>query len=117
MSWITIVLLGALTAASCELFSEPGLGDIAYAGETTLCVGDTVPILLRAGGVVLADASLEVISTDPARVAVVAGGTSIAALQQGGNPQLRIWLLSSWVTDTGPTLVQPIDVRSGGGCT
>lgn len=112
--WIPVVLLAVAIQGGCDLFSEPGLADVdlEYTGQTSLSCGDTVPVEVRAevGGVVLGNPRLAVTSSAPGKVEVLAGGEAIHALDTGGSPQLVIQLLTSWATDSVPTIRQGIQV-------
>ncbi|MGH7675949.1 MAG: hypothetical protein ACREMV_11825 [Gemmatimonadales bacterium] len=119
VSWITVVVLGALTAASCELFSEPGLQNVSlqYIGCTRLPPDSTAAfqVIVRVGGVVIPEPPFDITSSNTAVLVVVPSGDSIRSLNQNGTPTLTVRYLTSWATDSAPTLTQEIQVNPGGG--
>ncbi len=123
--WIPLFVLGAAAQAGCDLFSAPGLQEItlAYVGCTRLPRDTTATfqVIVRAGDVLIADPRLDVSSSDTGLVRIVVSpgaGVLDGLLETGssnGQSTLTIRFLSSWVTDSAPTLAQNIQVNPGGG--
>lgn len=85
---------------------------ITYQGDTLLTVGDTVPVTITVavGGTPIPHPRLQVTSSSPTVLAVSAGQDSLVALAQGKDT-LTVRLQSSILTDSAPTLIQPLRVR------
>lgn len=77
-----------------------------------LTVGDTVPvsIVVTVGGTPVPNPRLLITSSSPTVLAVSAGQDSLVALAQGRDT-LTVRLQSSILTDSTPTLIQPLRVR------
>jgi len=119
--WILLFVLGAAAQAGCDVFSAPGLQDIdlEYVGCTRLPQDTTAAflVIVRADGAPLADPRLAVTSSDTGlvRVTLAPGGGVLETGSSNGQSTLTIRFLSSWVTDSAPTLAQNIQVNPGGG--
>jgi hypothetical protein len=110
-------LVAGTAAWACGLshvFSSSELAAvvITYQGDTVLTVGDTVPvdIAVTVGGAPVPHPRLEITSSNPTIVAVSVGRDTLAALAQGKDT-LTVRLRSSILTDSAPTLIQPLRVR------
>jgi len=108
---------GGIAALACglsDVFRSSGLEAVAltYVGDTVLTLGDTVPfsVTVVAAGIRLSQPHLRVMSSDTARIALTAGLDSLIARRQG-TAALTIQVESSMLTDTAPTLVQPLRVK------
>jgi len=117
--WIPVLVLAAAAQAGCDLFSAPGLQDIelSYVGCTRLPQDTTAAflVMVRAGGAPIADPRLAVTSSDTGlvRVTLAPGGGVLETGSSNGQSTLTIQFLSSWVTDSAPTLAQDIRVNPG----
>lgn len=107
--------LGAL--AACRLpdaFAAPGLEPVVltYQSDTVLTQGTTVALVIAVSvnGVPVLNPRLTLTSSDTTILAVTAGGDSLAALALG-RAVLTVRLESSMLTDSLPTLAQPLRVR------
>lgn len=112
-----ILALGGIAGVGCglaEVFASTGLEPVvlAYQGDTVVALGTTVPfsVIVQAGGATLAQPNLVVTSSDDARLTVTPGQDSLRAVGLG-KATLTIRLESSILTDSAPTLLQPIRVR------
>ncbi len=110
-------LLAGTTVAACglsDVFSSPEVEAVVltYQGDTLLTAGATVPftVAVTVGGTPVPDAGLQITSSNPTVVAVSAGQDSLVALATGRDT-LTIRLQSSILTDSAPTLIQPLRVR------
>jgi hypothetical protein len=112
-------VLAAVALAGCDLLSTPGLEDVTleYIGCTRLPRDTTAAfsVIVRAAGAVVPDPRLDITSSDPSILVVVPPGDSIRSLDQNGTSTLTIRFLSSWFTDSIPTLAQNVQVNPGGG--
>ncbi len=119
------VSLAALVAASiglagsgaCRLpdaFAAPRLEPVVltYLGDTLPSVGTTIPAVIgvSVNGVAVPNPRLSLTSSDTTILAVSAGGDSLAA-RSLGRVTLTVRLESSVLTDSLPTLDQPLRVR------
>ena len=120
-----LVHLVALVAASSGLaavgacglpdaFAAPRVEPVVltYLGDTTPARGTTIPVVIgvSAQGVPVSNPRLALSSSDTTILAVTAGGDSLAARRQG-RATLTVRLESSVLTDSLPTLTQPLRVR------
>jgi len=108
---------GGIAALACglsDVFRSSGLEAVALTsvGDTVLTLGDTVPfsVTVEAAGIRLSQPHLRAMSSDTARIALTAGLDSLIARRQG-TAALTIQVESSMLTDTAPTLVQPLRVK------
>jgi hypothetical protein len=113
---LTFVVAAGMAALACglaDVFKSPGLESVVvkYQGDTVLTRGTTVPftVTVAAGGVVLNQPRLSVVSSDTTIVRVT-GRDSLVA-RRVGPVTLMIQLESSFLTDSAPTLAQPLRVR------
>lgn len=108
-----IVASLALGCGIADLFSSEQIGDIVvtYNGPTVLAVGDTAAISVSvvAGGALMSDARVSIISANPTILALSAHSDTIVALDKGWDT-LTIRVVASIFTDTLPTVLQPIRV-------
>jgi hypothetical protein len=111
--------LAGVTAAACglgDVFATPGPANvlIRYCGDTTLQTGVVAATLLRASanGVPLSSPRLRFSISDTTILRVIAAGESIVG-KQPGRATLTVQLESSMLTDTLPTLAQPLHVIGG----
>jgi hypothetical protein len=116
--WTALVAVSSGVAASggCRLpdaFAAPRLEPVVltYLGDSTPARGTTIPAVIgvSVNGVPVPNPRLALSSSDTTILAVTAGGDSLAALALG-RVTLTVRLESS-VTDSLPTLAQPLRVR------
>jgi hypothetical protein len=104
-------------AAACglsDVFSSPGLEAvvITYQGPAVLTAGTTVPfsITVAVNGTPLSNPRLQITLSNPTTVALTAGQDSLVALSQGKDT-LTVRLQSSILTDSAPTIIQPLRIQ------
>lgn len=110
--------LAALAAlAACRLpdaFAAPGLEPVVltYLSDTALTQGTTVALVIAVSvnGVPVPNPRLTLSSSDTTIVAITAAGDSLAA-RALGRAVLTVRLESSVLTDSLPTLAQPLRVK------
>lgn len=108
--------LGGIAMLACgfgDLFRSPGVGDVVlrYTGPDVLRVGDRAPIAVTVtvGGASFSNPRLSVTSSDTTIIAVVPTGDTLVARSQG-HDTLTIKFITSILTDSLPTLLQPVRV-------
>lgn len=108
-----IVVSLTLGCGIADLFSSDQIGDIvvSYNGPTVLSVGDTaaISVSVTAGGALMPDARVSIVSANPTILALSAHSDTIVALDRGWDT-LTIRVVASIFTDTLPTILQPIRV-------
>ncbi len=114
---IAPALGGGIVILACgfgDLFRSPGVGDVVltYTGADVLNVGARVPIAVTVtvGGTSFPNPRLSVTSSDTTIVALSPNGDTLIAVAQG-HDTLTIKYLSSILTDSLPTLLQPVRVN------
>jgi hypothetical protein len=99
---------------ACEALAGPRVEPVVltYVGDSVLRKGTTVAavIAVTVNGAPLPNPRLVLRSSDPATLAVTAGGDSLAALKVGP-ATLTVRVESSILTDSMPTLSRALRVR------
>jgi len=114
--WGAVLATTFWMAASeaCDAFAGPRVEPVVvtFVGDTVLIRGTTVPavIAVTLNGATLPHPRLVLTSSDPTLLVVTAGGDSLAALKVGP-VILTVRVESSILTDSMPTLSQPLRVR------
>jgi hypothetical protein len=114
--WAGLLATGSWVAAlgACDAFAEPRVEPVVvtFVGDTELVRGTTVAVVIAVTvrGVPLPHPRLVLSSSDPTVVAVSTGGDSLSALRVGPDT-LTVRVESSILTDSLPTLAQPLRVR------
>ncbi len=107
--------IAALACGLSDVFRAPGLQRVTltYVGDTLLTLGDTVPltVTVEAAGAPVPGPRLRVTSSDTAVIGLTVGVDSLIARDRG-TAALTIRLESSILTDTAPTLVQRLRVKT-----
>ena len=110
----SIGLAGSGACRFPDAFAAPRLEPvvITYLGDSTPARGTTIPTVIgvSVNGVPVRNPRLALSSSDTTILAVTAGGDSLAALALG-RATLTVRLESSVLTDSLPTLDQPLRVR------
>jgi hypothetical protein len=117
IAWVGLLAAATSLAAiaGCSAFTgsrvEPVV--ITYLGDTVLTRGTTNPAVfaVTVHGAPLPRPRLVLTSSDPTIVAVTAGGDSLAA-RANGRATLLVSVESSILTDSQPTLSQPLRVKT-----
>lgn len=114
---IAPALGGGIVMVACgfgDLFRSPGVGDVVltYTGPDVLRVGDRVPIAVTVtvGGASFSNPRLSVTSSDTTIVGLTPNGDTLVARSQGRDT-LTITFITSILTDSLPTLLQPVRVN------
>jgi hypothetical protein len=109
-------LLGSLALVGCALtdvFDSPGpAADILFVfSDSTLAVGDTVPlvVVVRTAAGEFAAPRLRVTSLDPTLLQVTSRGDTLIGLGSG-RAFLEVQLMSSMITGAAPDTVHPFRV-------
>jgi len=114
--WAVLAATSSWLAAlgACDAFAGPRVEPVVltYVGDTVLIKGTTVAAALAVtvNGVPLPHPRFVLSSSDSTVVAVSAGGDSLTALRVGPDT-LTVRVESSILTDSLPTLSQPLRVR------
>ena len=117
VAWAALLATSAWLAAleACGAFAGPRVEPVVltYLGDTVLTRGTTKPavIAVTVHGAPLPHPRLALRSSDTAIVAVTAGGDSLAA-RANGRATLTVRVESSILTDSLPTLSQPLRVKT-----
>ena len=108
--------LAGVTAAACglaDVFSSPGPTGVVlhYGGDTTLFIGVVVPTRVTAlvSGVPVANPRLRYSSSDTLIIQLVHNGDSVVG-QKPGRATISVWLESSILSDSLPTLAESLRV-------
>ena len=111
---LVVCALAPLACNLADIFQSPGVEPvvISYTGDTVITRGTTVPlaIVVLAGGVAVPGPRLSVASMDTSIAQVTPGQDSLVALKIGPDT-LTITFVSSMLTDSARTLVQPVRVK------
>ncbi len=111
---LVVCALAPLACNLADVFQSPGVEPvvISYTGDTVITRGTTVPlaIVVLAGGVAVPGPRLSVASMDTSIAQVTPGQDSLVALKIGPDT-LTITFVSSMLTDSARTLVQPVRVK------
>ena len=117
VTWLALMVPSGIAALGCglaDVFRPAGLESVtlAYVGDTLLAAGDTVwfTVTVQADGVPLAQPRLRITSSDTSVIGLTGGLDSLIARNRG-TATLTMRLESSILSDTAPTLVQPLRVR------
>ena len=114
--WAGLVAMSAWLAGSsaCDAFADARVEPvvITYLGDSVLTRGTTAAfaVAVSANGASFPNPRLVFSSSDPAIFAITAGGDSLNA-KAVGRATLTVRVESSILTDSMPTLAQPIRVR------
>lgn len=114
---LALTLLTGIAATACglsDVFSSPKLETVVltYQGPSVLTQGERVPftVAVTVNGTPLPNPRLQITSSSPTVVAVTAGRDSLVALSQGKDT-LTVRLQSSILSDSAPTIIQPLRVQ------
>lgn len=108
--------LGGIAMLACgfgDLFRSPGVGDVVltYTGPDALNVGERVPVAVTVtvGGSTFSNPRLLITSSDTI-IALSPDGDTLIAVGRGLDT-LTIKFITSILTDSLPTLLQPVRVN------
>ncbi|SRR6266550_581706 len=115
---LALTVVGGMAALACgfaDVFRPAGVErvTIVYVGDTILHRDSTAPfsVVVEARGTLLDRPHLTMWSSDISVFDLTAGRDSLAAKSNIATATLMIRLESSVLTDSAPTLAQPIRVR------
>jgi hypothetical protein len=117
MAWVGVLAVGSwlATLGACGAFAAPRFEAVVltYLGDTVLIRGTTrpAPILVTVKGEPLPNPRLVLKSSDTTIIAVTKGGDSLTA-RIIGKANLIVRVESSILTDSQPTLSQPLRVKT-----
>ena len=116
MAWVGVLAAGSsLALGACGAFAAPRLEHVVltYLGDTLLIRGTTrpAPISVTVKGDPVPHPRLVLKSSDSTIIRVTTGGDSITA-RAIGRADLIIRIESSILTDSQPTLSQPLRVKT-----
>jgi len=114
-----LAALVCMSAAACglgDVFASPGPHNVLlrYCGDTALQTGVPAPtrVITTVSGVELSSPRLRFTVSDTAVLTLAAGGDSVIG-NKSGKATVTVQLESSILTDSFPTVAQPLRVSGG----